>query len=151
MVGLYLPSLQAPSSHLPLPGMGGKYLYIQVENAMAVQVVQPLHQLLDVDLDLWWQRPGAQVRQPASTSPSASLPALFPPMLPLPPDLGWSMGRLCTNPPTMCPDTRDSSGPKGGESMGMWSGLSKAVIMMSHSGADEGWPTGQVWTGREKW
>lgn len=98
---------------------------------MAVQVVQPLHQLLDVDLDLWWQRPGAQVRQPDSTSPSASLPALFPPMLPLPPDLGWSMGRLCTNPPTMCPNTRDSSGPEGGESMGMWSGLSKAVIMMS--------------------
>lgn len=29
-----------------------KYLYVQVEDTVAVQIVQPLGQLLDVDLDL---------------------------------------------------------------------------------------------------
>lgn len=35
-----------------MQGGWGKYLYVQVEDAVAVQVMQPLRQLLDVDLDL---------------------------------------------------------------------------------------------------
>lgn len=42
---------------LGMQGGWGKYLYVQVEDAVAVQVIQPLRQLLDVDLDLQWQRP----------------------------------------------------------------------------------------------
>lgn len=70
-------SQQDPGSHLPspVPGdpKGAEYLYVQVENALAVQVVQPLHQLLDVDLDLQ-PRPGLRW-EPSSTSSSTSFPA----------------------------------------------------------------------------
>lgn len=55
VVDLCLSSLQAPTGPswaLGAQGGWGKYLYVQVEDAMAVQVVQPLHQLLDVDFDL---------------------------------------------------------------------------------------------------
>lgn len=77
--GLCLPSLQAPGSHASLPGLWGmgvgKYLYVQVKDAMAVQVVQPLYQLLDVDLDLQWER--LALRQESQPQP--------PPLLPSPP------------------------------------------------------------------
>lgn len=41
----------------------GQYLYVQVKDTMAVQIVQAFHQLLDIDLDLW-QRLGSVWKQP---------------------------------------------------------------------------------------
>lgn len=150
MVGLYLPSLQAPSSHLPLPGMGGKYLYIQVENAMAVQVVQPLHQLLDVDLDLWWQRPGAQVK-----TASLKLPIRFPPCpiatyVSTPSRPGMVHGQAMYKPSHYVPQYQ---GFLWTRRWGEYGYVEWPEQSCNHdvSGADEGWPTGQVWAEREKW
>lgn len=42
-----------PSPTQVLEGPEGQYLYVQVEDPVAVQIVQSLHQLLEVDLDLW--------------------------------------------------------------------------------------------------
>lgn len=77
-------SQQAPgsllSSQVPGDPKGATYLYVQVKNTLAVQVLQSLNQLLDVDLDLQ-PRPGLSW-EPSPMFSSTSLPVPLPPAKP---------------------------------------------------------------------
>lgn len=78
------------SSSLGSGQQGATYLYVQVKDALTVQVLQPLHQLLDVDLDLWQSWCSASLQ-----NPSPHLPACFHQQdLHFLPDLSLGVGGL---------------------------------------------------------
>lgn len=124
------------SSHLQDPSLapGGpqevKHLYVQVENTLAVQILQPLHQLLDVHLDLQ-PRPGLR-GQPSPTSRSV------PPRS----ELGMVPGAGYVQ---SLPDPQGQGIPPAWK----WMGLQSRKHLLSQELVRDG-PTGQVVSGRGK-
>lgn len=74
-VGPSPPQPRGPGSLGARGQQGAAYLYVQVKDALTVQEVQPLHQLLDVDLDLrqsWCSGEPASLQHPSPHLPACS-------------------------------------------------------------------------------
>lgn len=88
-IGPRLPA--APGSLGARGQQGAAYLYVQVKDALTMQEVQPLHQLLDVDLDLrqsWCSGELASLQHPSPHLPACS----HQQDLHFPPDLSLGFG-----------------------------------------------------------